>query len=364
MNGVVIGALMALTMVQQTDTTVAVDGATLLDVESMAGTIVVNVWERDEVRIQADHSRRTHIDVSHRGSRISVEADAERGPASRADFQITMPATMDLKVEGYMVSITVDGVMANVEAETLDGDVTVRGGRGTIKVASMSGIVLVEGAEGDIEVESAARDVRILDSSGTIVGETMGGNIVLQNVRASSVDVGSVGGHIWYDGTYQANGTYFFGSHGGGVTLVVPQGTSAQFDLSTVHGDIQDNLDGEMREADPRDVYTLEVGGGGAIVEAETFGGWIHVVRKGTEGEPPEAREWSEGMDLDFGMEMGLVDGVTDAVSSSISLALSVGLSGSWGEDWGAWADSFEDHFEDRQEHVRRVRRRESGGAR
>lgn len=392
MNGVVIGALMALGMVQQqTDTTLAVDGATLLDVESLAGTVVVSVWDRNEVRIQAEHSRRTYVDVDHRGSRISVEPEADRGPASRASFRITMPASMDLKVEGYMVSITVDGVMGNVEAETLEGDVTVRGGRGTIKVSSMSGLVLIEDADGDIDVESAARDVRIVNSAGRITGETMGGNLVLQNVRATSVDVGSVGGQIWYDGTFAPRGTYFFGSHGGAVTLVVPGGTSAQFDLSTVHGTIRDNLDGEMRTADPRDVHTLEVGGGGAIVEAETFGGRISVVRKGTEGAIPDRRRDGAGM------AMRGLEGLGHVVSTNVAVALAADWdfdwdpewdrdwggawsaewaaewgsewASEWGSEWAAewsdgWAEHFESRFDGRSEEWGSGRREGRGGVR
>ena len=54
MNGIVIGAMMALSVVQQTDTTFAVGSATRLDVENQGGQVIVAVWDRDEIRIQAD----------------------------------------------------------------------------------------------------------------------------------------------------------------------------------------------------------------------------------------------------------------------------------------------------------------------
>ena len=318
MNGVVVGAVMALSMFQQTDTIIPVGEATLLQVETLGGSIVVDVWDRDEVRIQAEHSQRTYIDIEHRGSRIRIEPEARRGPANQADLHITVPATLDLKLEGMMVSITVEGALGDVEAETLEGDVTVRGGRGTIKVASMTGMVLVDGAEGLIDVESAADEIRVMNSSGEIVGETMGGNLIMENVHATSVDVGSVGGHVWYDGTFVDGGTYFFGSHGGSVTLVVPEGVSAQFDLSTLHGSVFENLRGD---SEPGDRARFQVGGGGAIVEVETFGGRIMVVRKGTE----EAIPTREHVGMDFsGMDFGgLMEGVLDGVSVELSHVLS-----------------------------------------
>lgn len=324
MNGVVIGAVMALSMFQQTDTVIPVGEATLLDVEAVGGSITVDVWDRAEVRVRAEHSQRTHVEVHFHGTRISVEAEARRGPANIVDYQITVPASMDLKLEGMMVSITVEGALGNVEAETLEGDVIVRGGRGNIKAASMTGSVLVEGAEGLIDVESVAADIRVVDSSGEIVGETMGGDVILDNVRATSVDVGTVGGSVWYDGTFDPGGTYFFGSHGGGVTLVVPEGTSAQFDLSTLHGSVFDNLRGEMQRSEANRRNRIEVGAGGAIVEVETFAGRITVVRKGTEDEVRQDEHddlyFSE---MDLGALGGLLHGVLDGVSGELSHALS-----------------------------------------
>jgi hypothetical protein len=356
---------MALSVVQQTDTTFAVDGATLLDYESLAGSVVVNVWNRNEVRVQAEHSRGMHLDIRHRGGRISVEPESERGPAGRADVEITVPAGMDVKIESFMGEITVNGVQGNVEAETLEGDVTVRGGQGAIKVASMSGRILVEDAHGEIDVESAAREVRIVNSSGRIVGETMGGAIVFENVNASSVDVGSVGGFIWYDGTFQPGGTYFFGTHGGFVTLVIPEGASAQFDLSTFHGQIEDNLDGENRIATSRDGYTLQVGAGEAIVEAETFGGRISVLRKGTEGEIPEVGEAWDGISMGLDVDLSGLEGLGDVLGASVGAALDIGLSAA---DFGAWAREWEHELEmDRAEAEsvhRRIRHREPGGGR
>jgi hypothetical protein len=58
MSGAVIGALMALSLVQQTDTVIALDGAIRLDVENAGGRVSVTTWDRPEIRIRADHSRR------------------------------------------------------------------------------------------------------------------------------------------------------------------------------------------------------------------------------------------------------------------------------------------------------------------
>lgn len=285
MNVMVMGALVALGMAQQTDTVIPRQNATVLEVESLGGSIVVTGWDRDEIRVQADHSRRTTVDVrrTRGGDRISLEAEASRGPAMSVDFRIFAPRTLAVEVGGMHTDITVEGLDGDVVAETMQGDVTVRGG-GSVRVSSAAGEVLVEGAQGRIEAETAAGDIRFVDVEGDVLAESVGGDILFEGARASSVDVGTTGGRIAYDGTLARTGTYFFGSYGGSVTLVVPEGSAASLHLATVHGTVVTNLEGEMRRLEDGDRHRLEVGGGGAIVEIETFGGRIAVLRKGTEG--------------------------------------------------------------------------------
>ena len=198
--------------------------------------------------------------------------------------RITVPSTLNLDLEGMYTDITVEGANGTVEAETLQGDIIIRGGRGTVRADATTGEVLVEGAEGEIEVETAAGDIRFVNVGGSVVAESTGGDIFFENARATSVDAGSTGGRIQYQGTFQQSGRYFFGSHGGSVLLIVPEGTSAAFNLASVHGSVTTNVNGTLQRLERGQRNSITVGTGGAIVEVETFGGRIAVMREGTEG--------------------------------------------------------------------------------
>lgn len=287
MNGVVIGTLMVLGMApQQTDTVLPLQNAKMLSVESPGGSIVVTGWDRDEIRVQAEHSRRSFVSVrrTRGGDRLSIEAEANRGPATIVDFRLSVPRSLALDLSGTYTEITVEGVNGEVSAETTQGDVTVRGGSGSVKVSSTTGKILVDGARGSIEAETAADDIRFVNVQGDVVAESAGGDILFENAQATSVDVGTTGGRIAYEGTLVSGGTYFFGAHGGSVTVVVPEGTGASVNLATVYGSIVTNLSGQMERLKRGERHKLEVGGGGAIVEIETFAGRIALLRKGTEG--------------------------------------------------------------------------------
>ena len=276
MSGAMIGALMALSLVQQTDTVIAVDGATGLEVESSGGRISVTTWDRPEIRIQAEHSRRSVVEIRRRRSGvISIEAEAGRaGFASIVDYDLTVPASLNLSFEGWSTDVTVEGSDAEIDIETFEGDITIVGGSGSVTAETVSGEIRIEGADGVIEVSSVAQDVHVSNSSGEVYVETVGGSIILEGLFATVVEAGSVGGRVSFDGTVVDGGEYFFVSHGGTVSITIPETSNASVTFASIHGTISSDFPGTPDfERGARNSFTI--GNGGANIEAETFGGRI-----------------------------------------------------------------------------------------
>lgn len=280
MSGALTLALAALALVQRTDTVFAVDGADRLAVEAPGGSITVTAWNRPEVRIQASHSSRTAIEIRRRGSTIDVDAEARVGPATIVDYTISVPAGMDLDLEGWATRITVEGAEGEVQAETHQGDIRIVGGRGNVEVSSLTGSVVVERAQGRVQLDLTGGDGRVVDTQGEIYAENVGGSLFFENVRARAVEAGTVGGRIVYDGTLQSGGHYFFGSHGGSITIQMAPGSGATFHVATIHGSITADVPGAPEGFEKGTRHTFRTGDGGATVEAETFGGRITVTRR------------------------------------------------------------------------------------
>lgn len=182
------------------------------------------------------------------------------------------------------------------------------------------GTILIDGAEGQIDIESSMADIRVVNSSGEIYAETAAGTIVLENVTPTAVDVGSTGGRVYYSGTFEPNGTYFFGAHGGSITIVVPDDASAVFNLATVHGSISSNLSGEVESFRGGRRHEFEIGGGSALIEAETYGGRIRILRRGSEGSsaPTQRRRGVRQRD-----DMAHLTSTTRTISISTSTSIS-----------------------------------------
>jgi len=270
-----------------TDRTITVAKGSRLTVSNNAGEVVLKTWDRDSLRVQASHSPRASVDIQTTGNIVTVQS--KTGGAGGIDYEITAPAWLPIKVSGTFIYIGIEGSQNEVFAETVKGDIVVKGGSGFVTAKSIQGEVIVEDAKGKINASSVNESIRISGSVGEIVAETTNGDIVLNKVDAKSVEVTTVNGDVRYEGSIAAGGLYRLSTHNGDITMILPENTSATFAVRTYNGDFSSNmatkLVGELRRG-RRATYTL--GAGGADIELESFGGTIRLRRPGTVPAPRE----------------------------------------------------------------------------
>lgn len=294
--------------VQDTDTTFAASGADRLDVESAGGEVVVEAWDRDELRVQAAHARRNRVEVRRQGRTVYVDTEGSTFTRTAVvDYRIWVPQRFDVSVEGWQSSISVEGTQGRIEAETFTGNVTIRGGRGRVTATAvngnldirgaqgevtaegMSGTIRISESEGAIRAEAMSGTIRVSDARGSVAVETVGGSVVLEGIAASAVDATAVAGSIRFQGELQDDGEYYFATHAGRVLLELPAATAADLDVYTLSGSVRMEHAGAVEDADAqerarrlgrgrsRTRYTI--GEGGAVVEIESFSGSV-VVRE------------------------------------------------------------------------------------
>jgi hypothetical protein len=95
------------------------------------------------------------------------------------------------------------------------------------------------------------------------------------------VEAGTLSGEILYDGTFQEGGQYSFVSHSGDIMLGVPEGASANFNVATLDGEVQNLFPVQGLERPTRRRTTFRVGSGSARVDIESFNGNVKVGRPG-----------------------------------------------------------------------------------
>lgn len=264
--------------VYQTDTTFVVEAGTRLRVKNIGGDIKVQAWDRNQIRVRASHSSRMRVVVQRNGSVLSLETSANRLGSGVVDYSITAPAWMALELGGMYATVTVEGTQAPIKAETLDGDITVRGGAETVDLSTTQGRIRLEGAQGRIKLHGVTEDIAVADSRGDIVIDNISGSIRLDRMRSTSVDAQTVSGEVRYDGTVAERGRYTLLSHSGNVVMTIPEATSATVSAASAMGSIRASFD-LPGDHSGRRRQTFRLGAGGAAIELETFSGQIRLIR-------------------------------------------------------------------------------------
>jgi len=309
-----VGALVALSAPQETDTTFTVTPGQRLNVATFGGEIVIRTWELDQVRIEADHASREQIVIDQNAAEVrvrpaswtsdfefSVEGDSfdvsmnfrgGRAPAM-VDYEIVVPEGMALEIGGLFTDVEIEGAVGEVTIRVLEGDVDVVGARGLISARTGEGDIDIEDVVGALRLSTIGGEITVENASGDITAQSTEGDIDLEVVQASRVEAESVDGEIWYQGTIEAQGFYSFTTHDGDVTLEIAQDASARVSVATWDGDLSTDFPVEVPERIRGRRFSFTLGSGSAQIEIEAFDGDIDVMFwEPDEQEDPEEEEY------------------------------------------------------------------------
>jgi len=242
----------------------------------------VRGWNRDQVRVQATHFRTDTIDVRAVGRAITVRARARLGTPHAIDVDIDVPVWMAVTIAGTYVDISVAGTRADVTAETVRGDVKVTGGVGAMTLKSIEGEVVLDGGEGRADLTAVNNGVRVTGWRGDLLAETVSGSVKLQGLQSTSVEVGTIGGDVSWDGPMSEHGRYQFATHDGDIDVTVPARDNAAVSVRAFEGHFRPTfpvqLPGDWAR---RKRFTFVLGTGTARLDLETFRGTISLRRAG-----------------------------------------------------------------------------------
>ena len=283
-------ALMLMIAAAQTDQTVEVRRGTRLEVHQFAGDVVVKVWNRDAVRVEAEHTDRQSVDIRPGDQSLVVRGRTESGPSRSMDFTITVPVWMAVTIEGTAADVSLEGVGGDVTVETNRGEIRVRGGSGFISLKSVQGSIRLEQAKGRVDVQTVNDSIQVADVSGDVTAGTTNGSIVLERIDTSNLDAYTVNGTISFDGAIKDKGSYRITTHNGEVSMALPEKVNATLRVRTYGGSFRSTFPVKLEDPDRRNRFTLTLGDGSARVELESFNGGI-ALRRPNEPRPLTGRE-------------------------------------------------------------------------
>jgi hypothetical protein len=268
----------------QPDTTIVVRPGVALEIENFGGEISVKTWDKDAIKIAADHSLRDKVIIERTGSALRLKVKSRRFVPAMIRYRITAPRWMKLELSGVNTDIDIEDSRGEVRAETVQGDITLKGSVGFASLSSIQGEIVAQGVRGRIEASSVNQGVRLINVVGTIFAESVNGGIVIENAESDSVEASTVNGPVTFEGRVSDTGYYRFATHNGCIDVALPEQSNATVSLSTFSGGIDSSFPVTLKKIKSRRFQTT-LGSGRAKFELESFQGTIFLRR------PSESRQ-------------------------------------------------------------------------
>ena len=313
------------TQTPQSDQTVDVAKGTRLVLSNQAGEVTVRAWDRDAVRVQASHNPRERIDIQTADNTLRVRARSSRGPSGLVDFMLTVPRWMAVNLSGTYLAATIEGTSAEVNVETVGGDLALKGGSGAVTLRSIEGEITVEGSSGKVQATTVNDSITLTGVSGDIIAETTNGDVTVTNAKASSLEVSTVNGDVRFEGPTAERGTYRINTHNGDIRVSLGAQANATVFVRTFGGDFTSDfpvtLPDGMGSRDGNKRFNFTLGGGSARVELQSFQGDIHVAKDALRTREQERGKRKGAMRLNRGaIDLGAI--APEAIGQEIGRAL------------------------------------------
>jgi len=269
------------------DKTVAATANGHVQVSSVAGSIKVTAWNRNEIHIGGTLSRDAErLAVEKTGTGVSIQVVLPQhtsGNMEGSHLIIQLPAASQLEVHTVSADIDASGLDGPVRLESVSGNVALVSKSANIYANSISGDVGVTGSapNATIDAHSISGKVGIEKVTGSLRAGTTSGDMQLTGEnRLQGAKLDTTSGDIRFAAALGAGGDYEFHAVSGNVALSLPAVPSATFDVSSFSGGIDTNFGPKPRrtsEFTPGKEWHYQSGSGKADIRIRTLSGDIRI---------------------------------------------------------------------------------------
>jgi hypothetical protein len=277
-----------------------------IDVSNIAGDITVSKGNGNDAVIEVVKTARGRTVEDAREMLKLVQIDVTER-AGRAEIRTRYPESDEMRARGrrsFNVSVAYTIAAppgARMAAKSISGNINVRDIRGELSLDSTSGNIKITNAARVVNAKSISGNVEITNTEldGMLDASSISGSVILRQVRARGLDLGSVSGSlviedvdcdrgdVQYSGRLASGGRYELRSHSGEIRIAITGDTGFEIDANSFSGSIRSDLPITLqgasrdREHGPRRRALHGVyGNGSAMLDLTTFSGSIVIVKR------------------------------------------------------------------------------------
>jgi hypothetical protein len=276
-----------------------VDGGVNLTLCVAEGTVKINGWNRNELRVFVQDGSKFGFNVLQKSSKTGdpvwvkvtgVETKnkytAPTECISGGEIEIDLPVTAIVNIKGRETTTTIDSVK-KANAQTIGGDITLRNISGGIMASTGQGDVTVEESSGAMSLVSATGNIVVFEAAPSEIGDlfsakTSSGAISLQGLEHRQIEVNSISGSVAFSGKILNGGTYSLTTSNGSIRMSIPQDSSSSLNATYGYGSFSSEVPFKLQtenvmEGEVKNIVGVFGAGGNATIKLTTNNGSIGI---------------------------------------------------------------------------------------
>jgi hypothetical protein len=272
----------------------AADG--VITIDNFSGSITVTGWDRNEVRVSgtlSEEAKRLEFTGEGRRTRIKVVfPDWERHRSFDSEeidsyLEVQVPRDSEVRASGINVKMSADRVTGSLELQTVNGNIDVSGSPAMVEAKTVNGGIMMTGTCPRAELETVNGDVTVSGVRGEVNVSSVSGDLHIEGDGVDRVHATSVSGDIRLEARPDRSAQIELQTHSGDVICTLPRSFSADYQVSTFSGDIENAIgpkpERKSKYGPPSQELSFTTGGGDARIVMSSFSGTVIIREAGSE---------------------------------------------------------------------------------
>ncbi len=254
-----------------------------VEVSNVAGTVRVEGWDRDQVRVTGELGRgaeRLEFRTDDRHTLVKVVYPKSSRSSGGTDLVIRMPVASRLSVNAVSADIDVTGVEGAQRLQSVSGNIDTETRGEDVRIETVSGDLTLRG-HGDqalVSVTTVSGDVDMRDLTGEVNVQSVTGDVDLESRELERLRIRTTNGDVEARAGMAERGTIEMEAINGDLRLDILGLVDAEFDIETFNGSIRNDFGPEPRrksQYQPGTTLRFTEGDGNGRVRIKTLNGGI-----------------------------------------------------------------------------------------
>lgn len=273
---------------QTVDETRRADRNAAITVKTLAGSVTVTGWNRQEVKVTGTlDDQAEELVITGDGKELLIEVrypDRVKNLKNGSDLTIQVPSQSSLDVSTVSATIAVDRFEGSLAAQSVSGALTVRGKPASVRAQTVSGKLDLDAVTDRAQLSTVSGAITVAGVRRDLSCKAVSGDLRIDAGKdLAALECEVISGSIAVAGQLPRKAEWDLSAHSGSVRVDLAGKVDARLRLKTFSGKIHDVFGHQAERTSryaPGQQLSVTEGSGDALLAIDVFSGEIRVEKK------------------------------------------------------------------------------------